>query len=135
MTDLIHVAAPISTYCQMERLPVVLFPVLKTYLMGKDYGNLMNCCRSSFEEIKLGTLSFHFFLFQNGKNNESIFLKIHSKVKDPSKQIIITLQNPSNLLPEYLNLKQAPYKIKINWHAEELVDFNIFNNIHHVSLE
>eukprot|EP01040_Poterioochromonas_malhamensis_P005512 gene5512-5920_t len=135
MADLIRVAAPASTNCQIERLPFALFPVLKTYLVGKDYGNLMNCCRSNFEEIKFGTIRFHFSLSQNDKNSESTFLKLQSKVKDSSKQISISLYNPSKLLPDYLNPKQPPYKVKINWHAEESVDFNIFNNIHHVSLE
>eukprot|EP01040_Poterioochromonas_malhamensis_P005510 gene5510-5918_t len=121
--------------CQIIRLPFELFPVLQSYLLGKDYGNLMNCCLSSFEEIKFGTIRLNFFLPQNDKNSESTFLKLQSKVKDPSKQIVISLQNPSKLLPDYLNLKQPPYKVKINWHAEEFVDFNIFNNIHHVSLE
>eukprot|EP01040_Poterioochromonas_malhamensis_P005513 gene5513-5921_t len=46
----------------------------------------------------------------------------------------MTLYNLPNLTPEYLNLTHPPYKVTIQDLQMEDVDFNLFNNIHHVCL-
>lgn len=122
---------------QIERLPFVIFPIIQSYLMVKDYGNLMNCNSSTFKEIKFATIHFHFVTttHQDDESRESIFLKLQTQVKDPSKQISMTLYNLPNLTPEYLNLTRPPFTLTVQDLQMEDVNFNLFNNIHHVCLQ
>ncbi len=127
----------------IERLPIAIFPIIQSFVSWRDYRYLMNCNRLIVKDIKYETNHLHFISKKGIFNietrtclveelNESLYLRFCSRVKDPSKQISIHL----SLFSEYARFTQRPYKVKIDSCVDmKDLDFNVFNNIHHVSLQ
>ncbi len=125
----------------IEVLPTSIFQIIQTYVRRKDYNELMNCNRSTFQQIKYETIFYNLILPDRWSkvipDLESSFGNfIKKRVKDPLRQIMILMDNPPLHFLEpysYLFLKY-PCKVIIDNDEFEIDDFNIFNNIYHVSL-
>ncbi len=123
----------------IERLPLAIFPIIQSYVSWRDYRHLMNCNRSIVKDIKYETNHLHLITKSFNVSaawivdrlSESSYLHLCTKVKDPSKQISIH----TSTFSEFFLYMQRPYKVKIDSCVDmKDLDFNVFNNIHHVSL-
>lgn len=128
----------------IELLPTSIFQIIQTYVRNKDYHQLMNCNRSTFQQIKYETIFYNLILPDRwakvipdlDHEESSFYIFIKKRVKDPLKQIMIIMDNPPLHFLEpysYLFLKY-PCIVIIDNDEFEIDDFNIFNNIYRVSL-
>lgn len=133
----------------LERLPTIVFQLIQTYLTNEEYENLMNCNVSTFQMIKFET--FHYRLKGPeswnsidsipDKKKESYFLQfLKNKVKDKSKQITVIIHKITlSLLLSQIYLFNGIHRLEIKGinyiKNNNLLDFNLFNNIQEVLLQ
>ncbi len=129
-----------------ERFPIIIFQIVQKYAENKDYHELMNCNRFINERIKIETIQYHFIGPErwkkshphlNEEEQKNCFSHfINTKVKNPSNQITISMKDISiSLLQRYSYLFSYPCKVTIDAIEDgKDFNFNVFNNISHVSL-
>jgi hypothetical protein len=133
----------------IESLPTPLFQIIQVYSREMDYRNLMNTELSFFQSIKWETVKYS-FVWSNRyvevspcelEYKEALLKYLFNKVKDKSKQISIyfndvlqkiVLDN-SHFLDGIGFLRVKSNSLPVCF--DGTLPFNIFNNIHHLSLE
>jgi hypothetical protein len=134
----------------IERLPIPVFKMIQEYSGSeKDYRNLMNTNFSTFQPIKSETVRYSLlgpgmWTRMNRYNvdyKEASLLNIIKGVKDKSKQISLSFNCFQSAVTKYACLFKEIYKFHLvapisnSRRFSEQLSFDIFNNIHHLTLE